>query len=426
MRRLWFLLLVAIPCISPAFVRADGNPASWPRFRGPNGTGVAADADIPVRWSEKKNLLWKVAIPGQGNSSPIVWGERLFLQTATADGKDRLLLCLDSRTGATLWSREIPGSKAHMHPKNSLASATPATDGERVYVPLWDGAKVDLHAYDFRGESVWTYPLGSFTSQHGPGTSPIVYGGKVFIANDQDGTANFVALDAKSGKLVWEAPRRAYRACYSTPFLLERPETPVELIVASTGGITSYDPQSGHENWNYHWTFDGMPLRTVASPLYASGLIIANSGDGGGARQTVAVRVGGKGDISRTHLAWEKKKAFPYVPTMLVYGDHLFLVNDNGVAACHAVRTGDVVWSERLGGNVTASSILIDGKIYTISEDGTVYVYRAAPTFELLAKNSVGEDVFATPAVANQRLYIRGKTHLFCIGQPSEGQRSAR
>jgi outer membrane protein assembly factor BamB len=190
-----------------------------------------------------------------------------------------------------------------------------------------------------------------------------------------------------------------------------------ELIVASTAGITGYDPDGGSEKWHWTWHFDGMALRTVGSPVSSHGLIFAGSGDGSGARHMVAVKAGGKGDVTKTNLVWQRKRDFPYVPSMLTFGDYLFCVNDQGIASCYVAKNGDRVWSERLGGNVSASPVLIDGKIYAVREDGDVFVFAAAPTFKQLARNTVEERVLASPAVADNRLFIRGKQHLFCIGQ---------
>jgi len=395
----------------------SATAANWPRFRGPNGAGFATDQDIPVQWDGHDGLLWKIELPGVGNSSPIVWGNRLFTQAASRDGNERLLLCVDVTKGKVLWSRTIPGTKAKTHAENTLASATPATDGERVYAAFWDGNIVALVAYDFNGKLLWRRDLGKFVSQHGAGASPVVHGDKVFFANDQDGSATLLALDARSGKTVWQVPRVAYRACYSAPFLVERGGTAPELVVASTGGITGYDPDNGRANWHWTWVFDRMALRTTGSPIYAQSMIFACSGDGDGSRHMVALRLEGTGNATRPVLAWENKKAFPYVPTVLAYGEHLYFVNDRGVAGCYVARSGEPVWTERLGGAMTSSPILIHGKIYAANQDGEVYVFAAAPTFHLLAKNSLGERVVATPAVADHRLFIRGQDHLFCIGK---------
>ncbi len=406
------VLVLGLGCALTAAARA-GN---WPRFRGPNGTGIAADKDIPVHWTESSGVLWKTELPGAGHSSPVVWGDRLFIESATA--KERLLLCVRVTDGKLLWSKAMAGGTARKHPKSSFASSTPATDGDRVYAVFWDGRDVWMLAYDFAGKQLWKRDLGPFTSQHGPGASPVVYAGKVYLNNDQDGAAELIALDAKTGAVAWRAKRRAFRTCYSTPFLLEQTKGKPELVVVSTAGITGYNPATGKENWDWVWHFSNMALRTVGSAVAGHGIIFAGSGDGSGERHAVAVRAGARGD-SGGGLVWERKRDFPYVPSMLVRGDHLYWVNDKGKAGCCDARTGKVVWEQRLldRGAVSASPLLIDGKIYAISENGEVFVFPAAPEFKLLAKNSVGERVFATPAVADNRLFIRGEKHLFCIGK---------
>ena len=255
-------------------------------------------------------------------------------------------------------------------------------------------------------------------SQHGYGHSPIVFDGAVILSHDQDGSAAIHAFDAKTGKPLWQIPRQAFRACYSTPFVLEGARGGPQLIVASTAGTSGYDPKNGKEVWHYTWSFTKMALRTVASPIIADGLVVANSGDGSGERNLIAVRLGGKGDVTATNLAWENRKVFPYVPCLLASGPYLFSVNDAGFAACHVAKTGREVWSTRLGSAMSASPILVDGKVYACGEDGTVYVFAATDKFQLLATNNVGEPVMATPAVADGRLFIRGKEHLYCIGKP--------
>ncbi len=392
------------------------SASDWPRFRGPNGAGISSDKDIPIQWTEA-NILWKTAIPGVGHSSPIVWGDHVFLQSADAGGKERYLICLSAADGKIRWTKPVPSSKAHTHPRNTWASATPATDGQQVYALFWDGQKIVIYAFDFQGNEIWKRELGSFTSQHGPGASPIVYEGKAYYLYDQDGDSVLVALDAKTGKTVWEAPRKAFRACYSTPFILSSPTHGNELIAVSTAGITGYNPQTGKENWNWTWHFDRMPLRTVASPVFSQGLIFANSGDGGGDRHAIAVRPGSNGDVGSANLAWENKKILPYVPSMLTWEAYVLAVNDKGLALCYQAQTGKPVWTEHLASGFTASPVLIDGNVFAVSEDGEVFVFPAGPTFKRLAKNSIGEKVIATPAVANNRLFIRGQEHLFCIGK---------
>jgi outer membrane protein assembly factor BamB len=410
-RRFLFAFL-ALPLIGSLAHASD-----WPRFRGPNGAGIAADKEVPVKWTTE-NILWKTAIPGVGHSSPIVHGGRVFLQSSSTDGKERWLLSLDAVKGDILWKTPAPGHKARIHPRNSLASSTPATDGKRVYAVFWDGKEMHLGAYDSKaGKPIWEKNLGGFKSQHGVGHSPMLLDGKVILADDQDGSSRLFAFDARNGEKAWEVERKAFRTCYSTPFVRVRAGGDKELIVASTAGITGYNPADGKANWSYTWTFARAPLRTVASPIAANGLVFANSGDGAGDRHLIAVKLGERGDVSGTNLAWENRKSFPYVPCLLAKGDHLYSVTDKGMATCHIAATGEEVWSERLGKAFTASPILVDGKVYAAAEDGSVYVFEAAPKFKLLAQNTIGESISSTPAVADNHLFIRGDKHLFCIGK---------
>jgi outer membrane protein assembly factor BamB len=415
---------ILLLCSTVCFGNALACAADWPRFRGPNGTGIATDSGIPIKWTEKDGVLWKTPIPGAGNSSPIISGNRIFLETALGDGGDRQMVCVNSSNGNILWATPIPGGKAKKHQKNSFASSTPATDGQRIYGVFWDGQKVAMVAFDFEGKIHWTHDFGNFTSQHGVGASPIVFEDKVYLNNDQDKAASLVALNAKSGDIAWEATRRPFRASYSTPYIAESGGKP-ELIVASTAGIASYDPHTGKVNWDWVWNFtETDPLRTVGSPVACKDLIVLTGGEGpGGARHMVAVRTGG----AKPDLAWELKKLPPYVSTALVQGDQVFFVNDAGIAGCLDGHSGKTIWADRLdsgSGTFTASPILINGNIYAVNEAGVVYVFKAAAKLELLGKSSIGEPVMATPAVANNRLFIRGKEHLFCIGKQAKEDRS--
>jgi outer membrane protein assembly factor BamB len=419
-----FLLLALLPSVAGA-----GN--HWERFRGPNGSGIADDKDVPVQFSDKENLRWKTPIPGNGNGSPVVWGERVFVHTASDDGLQRMLLCLDAGNGKILWTRSIPGIKAKIRYDSTSANSTPATDGEAVYVAFWDGKDMIMAAYDFQGNSLWTRNLGRFVSQHGAGASPIVYKDKILFVNDMDKEdpvsktpvnrpSLLVALNKKTGAIAWEVPREAVRACYSGPFVHAGARGEPELIVVSTSAITGYNPETGAKNWeNPQWQPPTlkMPLRTVASATLVGEVIVASSGDGSGPRFAAGVTVGGP-DRETSHRLWENHKDFPYVPCPLSRGPHLYFVTEAGFAGCYDPKTGKRIWHERLpDAKFTASPIMIDGKIYAASESGDVYVLTADPTYQMLAKNALGERVRATPAVANDRLYVRGQTHLFCIGK---------
>jgi outer membrane protein assembly factor BamB len=396
--------------------------ADWPRFRGPDGAGTSADKDVPVKWADK-NVLFKAKLPGTGHSSPIVVGDRVFLLAATKT--DRLVVCLDAKTGKEKWVKKVPGKIGHTHKKSSLASATPCSDGKKVYCVFWDGRNVGLYAYDRDGKLAWEQDLGPFKSQHGPGFSPMLYqDGKtslVIVNVDQDESARLRAYETEKGSLKWEKERTAFRACYSTPILHKPAKGATELIVASTAGIAGYEPATGKERWTYTWSFPVKPLRTVGSPVVGDGMVFAASGDGDGSRGMIGVKLGGSGDVTKTHLAWSLYSNTPYVPTSLTKGSYLYTINDNGTAICREAKSGEVKWRRRISdADVSASPVMIDGKVYSINEKGEAVVFEATEAaYRPLAKNSVGESVFATPAVANGRLYVRGDTHLICIGKPA-------
>lgn len=413
-RRVWLAFVVLLP------VSGLARGGDWPRFRGPNGAGIAADKDVPVKWTEE-NILWKTAIPGVGHSSPIVCQGRVFLQSASEDGQERWLLCLDANKGNLLWKRSAPGQEAHTHPLNTLSSSTPASDGERVYAASWDGRSIHLGAYAFKdGKPLWKTNLGGYKSQHGFGHSPMLLDGKVILANDQDGTSHLLAFDARKGNKVWQTERTPYRACYSTPLIHTKPNGDKELIVASTAGITGYNPDDGTATWWYTWKFARAPLRTVSSPILADNLVFATSGDGAGDRDAIAIKVGDQGDVSGTNLLWQNRQLnyFAYVPCLLALGNHIYSVNDKGFAACHLAQTGQEIWRVQLcKDGFTASPVMVDGKVLAVSKNGTAYVFEATPKFNKLAANRIGEAVSSTPAVAENRLFLRGEKHLFCIGK---------
>lgn len=410
-----------------------GEPTkNWERFRGPNGTGVSDDKNVPLVFGPNQNLRWKVAIPGIGNSSPIVWGKSLFLHTASADGKTRSLVCFDIAAGKVRWQKGIPGAPAKIRPDSSLASATPTTDGKSVFVPFWNGKEVVLSAFDFEGNELWSKNLGTFNSQHGAGASPIVYRDVLLLANDMDKDdfttkvpndrpSMLMAFDKRTGKLIWETARVAERACYSAPFLLTRPgRTEPDLVVMSTTAVTGYNVETGTKLWEakgWQAPFGKGLLRTVASPtLVGDVLCVCGGGDAG--RFAVGLDLRALATSDSPPSLWENRKDFPYVPSPVARGEHVYFVNDAGIAGCYHARTGKRVWFERLGeSGFHASPLVIDGKIFATSVAGDVFVFAADPTYRLIARNELGETVRATPAVADGRLYVRGERHLYCIGK---------
>lgn len=398
------------------------SAADWTRFRGPNGTGVA-DPTTPTSFDVTKDVLWKSELPGVGHGSPIVVGDKVLLQAASEGGATRVLVCLSKADGKKLWEKTLADGKAgKVHKKNNQAASTPCSDGERVYSVVWDGTGLTMLAHDLNGNELWKKGLGSYASEHGFGHSPAVYDGLVYFNFDQDGAAELVAHDAKTGEQKWRAERLPNRASYTTPFVIERSGGAAELIVGSTTTVDSYNPKTGAVNWTYAlpWGNSGKKLRAVGQPVFAGGKVIVYTGEGGSGRLMVAVKPDGQGDVSDSGLAWELKKDTPYVPGVLAYQDHLYWVKDDGLAACADAKTGKVSWNERLPGmkGVSASPILIGNTVLVFGEDGKAAAFKANPK-ELgdVTRSDLGEPVFATPAAVDGKLFVRGGTHLFCIGK---------
>ncbi len=405
--------LQAALCV--AFLSTDSLGGDWTRFRGPNGTGVADEVAIPVSFGEQERLLWKVPA-GAGNSSPVVSNGRIFFQTTTEDGSERRLRCLALADGKEVWSRKVAGRAAPIHQKSSFASCSGTADAKRVVMPFWDGEELSVHAFSVDGEPLWVRKLGKFSSQHGAGHSPILIDGKVILSNDQDGLSEVVALSADSGEVLWKTPRTPTKANYSTPLLVQRPGAGLEVLIAGTPGASTYDLKTGTETWKWVWKSNTKQLRSVGSPIVIDGLVVFTGGNGPGDRQVAAVRLEGEGDVTDTHMAWETHKLFPYVPCMLTRGEHIYFVNDAGIAGCFVAKTGASVWTKRLGeATVSASPLIAGNKIYAPAENGTVFVFAASPEFELLATNHIDDGVIASPAAVDGKLIIRGKKNLYCF-----------
>jgi outer membrane protein assembly factor BamB len=410
------MLTLLVALLSPP---ADAT-TSWTRFRGPNGTGQATGLHWPAEWNQKA-ILWKMPLPGIGHGSPIIMNGALYLQAAEKNGTQRMVMAVNTSDGKTKWLQTIENqSKAHTHAKNSLASGTATTDGQRVYLCQWDGRGVNLAAYQCAdGKPAWSLPLGPHQSQHGAGHSPILHQGNVYVAYDGDNHAEAFCVDAATGKKLWSKDRTVFRASYSTPLIHNGPVGD-ELVIASTGGITAYDLNNGEKRWEKQWPFANKPLRVVSSPLLCSRhLMLAASGDGGGDRDTIALKLPSSDttDGRGINLLWQKTRDVPYVTCLLEHDKHLYFVADKGVAGCLDLATGKEKWSHRVGGNFTASPILVDGKVIACSEEGVVTVFQANPEkFDPVGKLKLDEVVYASPAVAEGKLFIRGSSSLFCIG----------
>jgi outer membrane protein assembly factor BamB len=401
------------------------SPAQeWTRFRGPNGTGISHAKTIPTKISEA-DLRWKVALPGTGHSSPVLWGERLFL-TSTGDKAGGLsTLCLNARDGRLLWRRDFPLTPFARHKFNSFASATPAVDAERVYVVWNEPEHYRLAALDHDGKTIWERDFGPFVSQHGCGISPVLYRGKVILGNEQDdaklvpggtrtGESFLVAVDTQTGSTVWQTPRRSAVVAYSTPCVFEPKNGKPALIFHSQGhGISALDPDTGAVRWEFDQAFD---KRSVSSPLIAGDIILGSCGSGGGGNFVTAVKAGDATKSRKAELAYQLKKSAPYVPTGVVVGDLVWLWSDGGILTCLHAPTGDIRYQERVGGNFFGSPVWVDGRLFCVSTSGELVIVEASDKFNVLHRHALNELCHSTPAVALGRLFLRTENHLWCFG----------
>jgi outer membrane protein assembly factor BamB len=396
---------------------APGTGQEWTRFRGPNGSGLSAAKTIPTKWTEQ-DFNWRIPLPGAGHSSPVLWGDKIFL-TSGDDQADQLwVLCFSASQGRILWQKPFPLKPYHKNAFNSVASGTPAVDEQRVYVCWSVPERLTLMALDNTGNKVWDKDLGPYVTQHGGGASPIVFQDQVILADDQDGQSFLIALDAVTGQTRWKTPRKATRASYGTPCVYQPKDGKPALIFASQShGVYGVEPENGNVLWELADVFD---KRVVSSPVVAGGLIIGACGAGEGGNYLVAVRPGELATNQKAELAYTIRKSAPYVPTSLFLGKLLFLWGDDGVVSCVQAATGEVTWQERLGKHFFSSPVCVDGRLFCVSTSGEVVVIQASDRFKLLASNPLGETTHSTPAVAGGRMYIHTSKHLISIGGRAE------
>jgi outer membrane protein assembly factor BamB len=468
--------LNALSCLSAAgMILAAASPCwsaeAWQRFRGPGGSGIAVDGDCPIHFGPDSNVVWKTDVP-PGSSSPCIWESNLFL---TAFNEGRLeTICFERSEGTVRWRRLVePGKIERGARLGTPCDSTPCTDGRRLYVYF---APFGLVCYDFAGEEQWRHPLPTPVTQHGAATSPVMFDDRVLLACDQDVGSFLLAVSATNGEPLWQTGRPGYRRGFSTP-LLWPPEKPEIAVLPGTLRLTAYALSDGAEQW----VVAGLPNEMVSSPTSGEGLIFVagwthgagasrlpkydellekgdRDGDGRLTRQeapegparnhfqyidadkdgsinrdewdslakifeqsknaVLAVRPGGRGNVTATHVAWEHTRGLPYVPSPLCYEGRVYLVKNGGMLSCFEARTGKVLFQEeRLGalGDYYASPVAAGGKVCVISQPGVAVVLRAGDTLDVLARNRLGEPVMATPAIVGNTLYVRTQQQLFAF-----------
>jgi outer membrane protein assembly factor BamB len=407
-------LLSLVALLPFGFIAAHAAEPDWPQFRGPTGQGLSDATGVPVEWSDTQHVAWKVEVPGKGWSSPVLSKGRLYLTTAVGDSASGITLralCLDAADGHTLWDTEIfkpdPAAAAAMHRKNSLASPTPIVTADRLYVHF---GHLGTAALDLAGKIVWKQTELSFAPVHGNGGSPALVGDELVFSCDGAKDPFVTALDAATGKVRWKTPRNTTAQkpfSFSTPLAINVGGA-TQIILPGSGFVGSYDPRDGHEIWRATY---GEGYSVIPRPVFAHGLIFVSSSFN--KPVLLAVRPdGAKGDATESNVAWTYAKAVPHSASMLVLGDELYFVSDAGIASCADAKTGEIHWSERLGGGFSASPFAAEGRVYFQNETGTTYVLKAGKSFELLAKNEIGEPTLATCAVTNGALFLRSEKYL--------------
>ncbi len=419
MRERCFVRIVTLALLLALGAAAQAD--TWPRFRGPNGQGISDAETIPVKWSEQ-DYNWKIELPGSGHSSPVVWGERVFVTCVDEKSLRGILLCVSASDGRELWRRECSLNKVPMNSLNSYASATPALNAEHVYL-VWPGLEeVALSALTHDGREVWTAALPGVHARHGAGSSPVVVGEHVIISREHDVKSGvdlasvWLALSREDGRVRWryEHPENA-NGSYSTPCLYRDKQGRDLLVFTSNShGVAAIDPHTGTLLWK---TSDALPARVVSSPVLAGEAIVATCGQGGRGVRLAAVKPSSAGTSDATEVYALERGVVSYVPTAVVHDGLLFLFHDQGTVSCLRGGTGEVLWSEKPAGRYYGSPVCIDGRLYCITVDGDVVVLKAGPAYELLAVNALGEESHATPAVANGRMYLRTFRHLISIGE---------
>ena len=424
--RCTFMLVIAVAVCTSA------SAENWQNWRGPRGDGSSTDTQLPMKWDGETghNVSWKTPLPGTGHSSPVVWGDRIFVTSCIDDVDSRVLICLDRKSGEVVWQKEVLNAKLESkHALNSYASSTPATDGNLVYIAFLEindeqvvapkvgkkrmiyNGKMVVAAYDFDGNEKWVVRPGKFLSAHGFCSNPVLFEDKVIINGDHDGNSYLVALDKQTGEEIWKTPRRHQTRSYVTPIIREIENEPL-MVLSGSLCVAAYDPRTGQRKWNV----EGPTEQFVASMVYDGKLFFAVGGFP--THHVMAIRPNGHGDVTESHVAWHETNVRCYVPSPVVVDDFLLVADDRGTANCFDTKTGKRHWQTRLGNHYSASLVTAAGLVYFLSDDGVTKILRPGTEADVIQENKLGEKAYASPAISDGQIFIRGKENLFCIAKP--------
>jgi outer membrane protein assembly factor BamB len=419
MTRILFALLLLFPCL---FVQASDQ---WPQFRGPEGTGHSDARDLPLNWSEKQNVIWKTAIHDRGWSSPVIYGNQVWLTTATQDGRKLFAICLDREKGTIIKDMKLfeVSNPQYAHPFNTYASPTPVIEPGRVYITFGSAGTACIDTKSFN--VLWERRDIECNHFRGAGSSPIIFQNLLIMHFDGSDYQFVTALDKQTGKTVWQTKRSIdfqdlepngkpaadgdFRKAFATPHVALI-DGKWELISLGAKAAYAYDPLTGKEIWRLE---ERGQHSASTRPVIGHGMIFFPTGFSAG--QLFAVRTGGKGLITDTHVAWKIKRGVSNKPSILLIDDLIYMINDAGIASCIDAKTGELIWQNRIGGEFSASPVYADGKVWFFSEDGKTTVIKPGRTFELLAENRLEDGFLASPGIAGKAFFLRTRTHLYRI-----------
>lgn len=396
-------------------VLSAGNLAcaeNWPGWRGPQRTGVTPDTGMPEMWSANENILWKTPISGLGTSNPVVWEDRVFLTASLGRNQSELhVLCYSRDTGQLLWRQKLWGTSPTLYyAVSGMAAPSPVTDGEHLFAFFGTG---DVFCFDLDGHLIWQRALseeyGVFENRFGASSSPLIFEDTLILQCDHYGESYVIALEKETGANRWKADRAGSWLSWSSPQLIADGEKQ-ELILSGSERLDGYDPRNGERLW----TVRGFSRECVPTPVIGPGFAIAVSGPNG---IHCAVRPGGRGDVTDSHVLWKNERGTSFVPSAILVGQRYYVADDKGVATCFDAESGKLLWRKRLEGKFTASPVSAEGKILFTNERGeTIVIDAAKEEYTELARNELGEDVYASPAISHGRLFFRTPQHLICVG----------
>lgn len=428
-------LLLLLALSSPIFAE------NWPQWRGPRLDGTSKDTGFPI--ATEGNITWQVEIPGSGHASPIVWEDKIFNVAALPEDEERVLLCHERSTGKLLWqSIVLKAPKEGTHKLNSLASSTPATDGQSVFTAFLDNTETDatrtvnagkefgkgevpkgtvvISAHDINGKSLWQVRPGLFSSKHGFCSSPVLFEDKVIVNCDHDGDGYIVALAKADGKELWRIARPNNTRSYCVPLIRDIGGR-TQMVLSGTMCVASYDPRTGKELW----MINGPTEQFVASLVFSDKTGLLYMTGGFPEHHLLAIKPDGSGNVTDTHIVWRTNKGVAYVPSPIVEGDYFLIVSDSGVAHCFDAKTGEIQWEERMREH-HASLTSAEGRVYFANDFGVLRTVKPGKTYDLLAESELKEKVFASPAMSEGQIFIRTDRSLICLGKRSSAKTAAR